>query len=73
MAFVFALGAWNWRRQRHTLGSDEAAFAIQRSAATELTFAGIVLVLTAVLVSLPAPRAPDRNAPAGVQTPGRAP
>jgi putative copper export protein len=55
---VFALGAWNWRRQRPMLGSEPAAAAIRRSATAELTVAGVVLVITALLVSLPAPRPP---------------
>jgi putative copper export protein len=58
VSFVFGLGAWNWRRQRPTLGSESAAASIRRSATAELTVAGIVLLITAVLVSLPAPRPP---------------
>lgn len=56
VAVVFGLGAWNWRRQRPTLGSEEAAVAIRRSARAELIAAAVVLAVTAVLVSLPAPR-----------------
>jgi putative copper export protein len=56
VAVVFALGAWNWKRQRPTLGSEQAALAIRRSSVWELSVASIVLVITAVLVSLPAPR-----------------
>jgi putative copper export protein len=56
VAAVFALGAWNWRRQRPTLGSEPAAAAIRRSGAAELSVALIVLVITAVLVSLPSPK-----------------
>lgn len=58
VALVFGLGAWNWRRQRPTLGSEAAATSIRRSATTELTVAAIVLLITAVLVSLPSPRPP---------------
>jgi putative copper export protein len=65
VAIVFTLGAWNWRRQRPRLGSEEAAGLIRRSSMVELTMATLVLMVTAVLVSLPAPRPP-----AG---PGRAP
>jgi putative copper export protein len=57
VAGVFSLGAWNWRRQRPTLGSEEAAAAIQRSATSELLVALCVLVATAILVSLPSPKA----------------
>jgi hypothetical protein len=53
---VAGLGAWNWRRMRPRLTSDGAVAALQLSAARELVFAGVVLVITAMLVSLPAPR-----------------
>ncbi|HEU4565867.1 MAG TPA: CopD family protein [Gemmatimonadaceae bacterium] len=58
VAVVFALGAWNWRRRRPALGSEAAALGIRRSATAELTAAALVLAITAVLVSLPAPKAP---------------
>jgi len=63
VATVFGLGAWNWRRQRPTLGSDVAAASIRRSATAELIVAAIVLVITAVLVSLPSPKDPARTPP----------
>ena len=53
---VFALGAWNWRRQRPRLGTDAGAYSIRRSATLELIAAGVVLAVTSILVSLPAPR-----------------
>lgn len=56
VAATFALGAWNWRRQRPQLGSDEAAGRILRSSLMELTTALLVLTVTAVLVSLPSPK-----------------
>jgi putative copper export protein len=65
VALVFSLGAWNWRRQRPRLGSEGAAELIRRSSVMELSVATLVLVVTAVLVSLPAPRPPEG--------PGRAP
>lgn len=58
VGFVFALGAWNWRRQRPALGTEDAAIALRRSATHELIAATLVLAVTAVLVSLPAPKAP---------------
>jgi putative copper export protein len=61
VAVVFGLGAWNWRRQRPRLGSEEAAGMIRRSAVWELTAATLVLVVTSILVSLPAPRAPHQS------------
>ena len=67
---VFALGAWNWRRRRPALGSEDGARAIRRSAAGELAAAALVLACTAVLVSLPSPRE-GRGGPQGA--PGRPP
>ena len=57
VAVVFALGTWNWRRQRPTLGSEGAAVAIKRSATMEVAVAALVLVATSILLSIPAPRA----------------
>lgn len=70
VAVVFALGAWNWRRQRPSLGSETAAFAIRRSSKAELTFAALVLVVTSILVSMPSPRPPR---PPGQAAPPGAP
>jgi putative copper export protein len=56
VAGVVALGAWNWRRQKPRLGTEAGAVALRSSATAELALAGVVLVLTAVLVSLPSPR-----------------
>ncbi|MFN2601183.1 MAG: copper resistance D family protein [Gemmatimonadaceae bacterium] len=55
VAIVVALGAWNWRRMKPKLGDEIGARAIARSASTELSFAAIVLAITALLVSLPSP------------------
>lgn len=63
VALVFSLGAFNWRRQRPTLGSEGAAVSIRRSSRWELSVAAIVLIVTAVLVSIRPPRPP--GAPAG--------
>jgi putative copper export protein len=60
VAMVFALGAWNWRRQRPRLGSDSAAGGILRSSLLELSVATLVLMVTAVLVSLPSPKPPPK-------------
>jgi copper transport protein len=56
VAIVAALGAWNWRRVRPSLGGEGTEERIRRSATMELTFAGLVLLATSVLVSLPSPR-----------------
>jgi putative copper export protein len=58
VAVVFGLGGWNWRRQRPRLGSEEAAGMIRRSSIMEVSVATVVLMITAILVSLPAPRPP---------------
>jgi putative copper export protein len=55
VAAVVALGAWNWRRQRPRMGSEAGAIALSRSATAELALAGVVLLITSVLVSLPSP------------------
>lgn len=58
VAGVLALGAWNWRRVRPSLGTPPASARLQRSARMELTLAALVLLITSVLVSLPSPRLP---------------
>ena len=63
VAVVFALGAWNSWRVRPTLGSEDTAHSVRRSSRAELTMAALVLVATAILVSLPSPR-PPRPPPA---------
>jgi putative copper export protein len=65
VAVVFALGAWNWKRGRPTLGSEAGAHGLKRSATSELLAAGVVLVITAILVSLPSPRRPGAGGPPG--------
>jgi copper transport protein len=67
VAIVVALGAWNWRRMSPRLGNEGGAAAIARSASAELTFASIVLALTALLVSLPSP---GPSGPPGSGPPG---
>jgi putative copper export protein len=60
VAVVFALGAWNWKRVRPTLGSEDAAHAVRRSSRGELTAATLVLIASAILVAC---LRPDRPAP----------
>jgi len=67
VAAVFLLGAWNWRRQKPTLGTEPAALALRRSATSEVAVAALVLAATAVLLSIPAPRV-KKPAPAPVTT-----
>ena len=73
VAAVFVLGAWNWRRQRPTLGGEGAAHSIRRSSAKELGVAALVLAVTAILVSLPSPRATKGAPPGGGGPPPGAP
>lgn len=56
VAIVVALGAWNWRRVRPSLGDEGSELTIRRSATMELTFAALVLIVTSVLVTLPSPK-----------------
>jgi putative copper export protein len=56
VAIVVALGAWNWRRMKPNLGDEDGAVAITKSATVELSFAALVLAITALLVSLPSPK-----------------
>jgi len=69
VAVVFVLGAWNWRNQRPALGGEGAAISIRRSSAKELVFAALVLAVTAILVSLPSPRAPKPGGAPGAGGP----
>ena len=74
VAAVFALGAFNWRRQRPMLGHESAAIALRRSSRVELSVAAIVLLITAILVSLPSPkRAPAPKPTAASTTAPRTP
>ncbi len=63
VAAVFGLGAFNWRRQRPTLGHESAAISLRRSARVELSVAAVVLLITAILVSLPSPKRPPAPKP----------
>ncbi len=65
VAVVVALGAWNWKRQRPKLGSDDGMFSIRKSARAELVAATVVLVVTGILVSVPSPKAPGGSDPGG--------
>jgi putative copper export protein len=56
VAMVVVLGAWNWKRVSPSLGAEGTEETIRRSATMELTIAGLVLIATAVLVTLPSPK-----------------
>lgn len=73
VVIVFALGAWNWRRQRPSLGSESAAVSIRRSARGELIAALLVLIVTSIMLNLPEPgehEGPPPGAPAGPPSAG---
>ena len=55
---VVAFGAWNWRRLTPRLHTEEGTRALRRSSTVELVFAAAVLLITAILVSLPSPKLP---------------
>jgi putative copper export protein len=55
VAVVFSLGAYNNRRLKPSLGTEEAGRRLSRTATLEVAIAAIVLIVTAVLVNLPAP------------------
>jgi putative copper export protein len=63
VAAVFALGAWNWRRQRPTLGTESGAVSVRRSARAELAAALLVLIATSVMLNLPKPEPPAASPP----------
>lgn len=64
VAIVVGLGAFNWRRQKPLLGTEKATGVLRSSAIAELTAAALVLIITAILVSLPSPSETPRPAPA---------
>jgi copper transport protein len=55
VAIVLSLGAYNNQRLKPTLGTEEAGRRLARTATIEIAVAALVLIVTAVLVNLPAP------------------
>jgi copper transport protein len=55
VALLFAVGAWNWRRVKPSLGGDEGVKALRFSAKIDLSVAAAGLMVTAFLVALPLP------------------
>lgn len=53
---VLGLGAYNWRRLRPRLGLPSGTETLRRTATIELIIGSLVLLATAILVHLPAPR-----------------
>src|ERR1035437_959884 len=58
VACILVMGALNWRRVLPKLGTVEGAGTLRRASWWELVFTLIVLVVTAVLVSMPRPKLP---------------
>ena len=58
VAAVAGFGYWNWQRLKPRLGDETAAREMHTNARYEIAMAGIVLVITGVLVSLPSPKLP---------------
>ena len=55
VVFLFAAGAWNWRRLKPRLTGDDAISPLRSSAWLEVLLSGIVLGFTAILVALELP------------------
>jgi copper transport protein len=55
VVFLFAAGAWNWRRLKPRLTGDDAISPLRSSAWFEVVLSGIVLGFTAILVALELP------------------
>jgi len=55
VAVVFWLGGYNNWRMKPALGTEESARRLNRTSTYEIAVAAIVLIVTAVLVNLPAP------------------
>ena len=53
LSLVIAIGAWNWRRVRPSLGDEAGAARIRRSSIAELAVGALVLAVTAILVATP--------------------
>jgi len=70
---VVALGAFNWQRQKPLLGTEAGARRLRGSATAELITAGVVLLVTAILVSVPSPKPPGAAPAGGSAAPPAAP
>ena len=66
---ILTLGFYHWRTVRLALGSTpESVVTFRKTAWRELKLAGLVLVITSVLVSLPSPRSRPEGGPGGPGT-----
>lgn len=56
LGFTAAVGFWNWKWVTPRLGTPSGTTRLKRSATAELVIGAIIIVLTALLVYLPAPK-----------------
>lgn len=56
LCFTAAVGFWNWKRVTPRLGTPSGTTSLKRSTTVELLIGAIIIVLTAILVALPAPK-----------------
>jgi len=54
-ALIAIIGAWNWRAMQPAVAEGESPTRIRKSASTELVTAGLLLIVTAILIALPTP------------------
>ncbi|MGH7591204.1 MAG: copper resistance D family protein [Gemmatimonadales bacterium] len=70
VCFILGLGYYHWRKAGPNLNSSEAVATFKITAWRELKLAGLVLLITSVLVSLPSPRSRAPNAKTGTEHAG---
>lgn len=74
VCFILGLGFYHWKKAGPNLNSSEAVATFRKTAWRELKLAGLVLIITSVLVSLPSPRFREPNgAPPGAEHAGPRP
>ena len=61
--FIFWLGFYHWRTAGPNLKSSDDVAMFRKTAWRELTLAGLVLIITSILTSLPSPRSRPEGAP----------
>ena len=71
--FIFWLGFYHWRTAGPNLKSSEDVTMFRKTAWRELKLAGLVLIITSILTSLPSPRSRPEGAPKPGQMQGPPP
>jgi putative copper export protein len=56
LSLTAAVGWWNWKRVTPRLGTPAGTTSLRRSSTIELLIGIGIIILTAILVSLPAPK-----------------